>query len=168
MSTLPHADQVREIPSSVSRTVPAEHIDLNGHMNIQHYLTLGGTGIWQHGERAWGMDEDYLPRTGFSTFTAEHHLRYLAEIVEGSQTSVHVRTEARSQRALHAVALIVDDTENRLACVMEAALVHMDLRARRPTPFPPEVAEALDADIAVAQQLAWSAPVSGAITVRRS
>lgn len=168
MSTLPTTAQVHEIAPSIKQTVPAEYIDLNGHMNIQHYLNLGGSGIWLHGQQHWAMDEDYLERTGFSTFTAEHHLRYLAEIVEGSQVSVHVRVEARSERAMHVVALIVDDTADRLACVMEAALVHMDMGARRPTPFPADVADAIDADITAAEALSWPAPVSGSITVRRA
>ncbi|MGA8988610.1 thioesterase family protein [Aeromicrobium sp.] len=167
MSTLPTYDQIRQIPAHLERSVPAEFIDENGHMNIGRYLQLGGTALWDRCQRELGMPEDYIAARGLSTFTVEHHLTYLSEMIEGEKISVHVRLIARSDKALHSVSLIVNESQRRLACVMEATLVHMDMTTRRPTPFPDDVRDLLDSALKQ-DDVAWPAPLSGSMGVRRS
>lgn len=164
--SLPTYDQVLELPAQVERVVPEEFIDLNGHMNIGRYLELGGTALWQRCQDDLGMSEDYIGSRGLSTFTAEHHLTYLTEILEDEEVSAHVRLVERSDKVLHAVALVVNRTQRRLACVLEATLVHMDMSTRRPTPFPDDVAALIDAGLSK-DELSWPAPLCGAMGVRR-
>jgi acyl-CoA thioester hydrolase len=163
----PTPDQVLELPSQVDRTVPPEFIDENGHMNIGRYLELGGTALWQRCLHELGMPQEYITVRGLSTFTAEHHLTYLSEILEGEQVSVHVRLVERSAKVLHALSLVVNRSQQRLACVLEATQVHMDLTTRRPTPFPDDVAELIDAGLK-RDDLPWAAPVTGSMGIRRS
>lgn len=167
MSTsLPTYEQVLELAAPIDRTVPPEFIDENGHMNIGRYLELGGTALWQRCQIELGMPEDYIATRGMSTFTAEHHLTYYAEILEGERVSVHPRLIARSDKVLHTATMILNRTRQQLACVVEATLVHMDMTARRPTPFPDDVADLADAALK-ADDLAWAAPLSGSMGVRR-
>ena len=163
---LPTYDQVDDLPSHLDVTVPADYIDENGHMNIGRYLQLGGTALWHRCQRELGMPEDYIERRGFSTFTAEHHLTYHSELLLGDDVSVRIRLVGRSDKVLHAVCLIVDDTHRRLACTMETTAVHIDMAQRRPAPFPDDVATLID-DALAADDRPWPVPLSGAMGVRR-
>jgi acyl-CoA thioester hydrolase len=164
--TVPTYEQVDQLPRHLELTVPAEYIDENGHMNIGRYLELGGKTLWRRCQRELGMPEDYIERRGFSTFTAEHHLTYHAELLEGQDVSVRVRLVDRSSKVLHAVCLIVDETNQRLACTMETTAVHVDMAARRPVDFPDDVVALIDAGLA-ADERPWPAPLCGAMGVRR-
>jgi acyl-CoA thioester hydrolase len=164
---VPTYEQVDQLPRHLERTVPAEFIDENGHMNIGRYLELGGKALWQRCQRELGMPEDYIERRGLSTFTAEHHLTYHAELLEGHDVSVRVRLVERSAKAIHAVSLVVDETNRRLACTMESTAVHIDMASRRPVDFPGDVAALIDAGLA-ADDRPWPAPLCGAMGVRRS
>lgn len=167
MSTpLPTYEQILELPAQVTREVPPEYIDQNGHMNIGRYLDLGGEAMWLRCEQDLGMGTDYILERGMSTFTAEHHLRYLSELREGDQVSVHTLLIAASAKITHCMSLIVDRTHERLACIMEIILVHMDMTTRRPTPFPGDVAELVAAGIK-ADDLGWPVPLSGSMGIRK-
>ncbi|MCD9200147.1 thioesterase family protein [Aeromicrobium wangtongii] len=163
--SVPTYEQVTELPAQTVTVVPSEYIDENGHMNIGRYFELGGRALWDRCIDELGMDEDYLTARGMSTFTAEHHLRYFAEILQGQEASVHVRLIARSDKVLHGTSLIVNRTTRRLACTMEFTVIHIDMGTRRPTPFPEDVAGLLDTALK-ADDLAWPAPVCGAMGVR--
>ncbi|MET0927960.1 MAG: thioesterase family protein [Aeromicrobium sp.] len=167
MSTTPPSyDQVVELPAQISQSVPAEFIDDNGHMNIGRYLQLGGQALWKRSLADLGMGASYIHDRGMSTFTAEHHLQYFSELLEGNDLSVRVRLLERSDRVFHAVSLVVDETQRRLACVVETTIVHIDMTTRRPTAFPDDIATLLDVALK-ADALDWSAPVCGAMGVRR-
>jgi acyl-CoA thioester hydrolase len=164
--TVPTYDQVDQLPRRLERTVPAEFIDENGHMNIGRYLELGGSALWLRCQRELGMPQAYIEQRGLSTFTAEHHLTYHAELLEGDDVSVRVRLVDRSAKVLHAVCLIVDETRRRLACTMETTAVHVDLVQRRPVDFPADVIALIDAGL-TADERPWPAPLCGAMGVRR-
>lgn len=167
MSTLlPTVQQVDELPATQTRRVPAEYIDENGHMNIGRYLEVGGMALWDRCKSDLGMREDYISTRGLSTFTAEHHLTYYAEALEGEELSAHVRFIERSDKVLHAMTLIVNRTRQQLACTVEATLVHMDMVCRAPVAFPDDIAALVDAALK-ADDLGWPAPVCGSMGVRR-
>ncbi|WP_375001773.1 thioesterase family protein [Aeromicrobium sp. CTD01-1L150] len=165
MSELPTVDEVRELPAVRTTVVPQSYLDENDHMNIGRYFEEASTGLWEHAIEL-GLGEDYIDGRGLSTFTAEHHITYLNELRLGDQLSVHVRLLERSDKVLHEMAFVVDDTHDRLACLFESTLVHVDMSARRPTPFPDDIAAVLDAEITRCSR-DWAAPVCGAMGVRR-
>lgn len=164
---LPSYEQVLELPAQRVQVIPPEFIDLNGHMNIGRYLHLGAEGLWQRCSTDLAMGESYIPERGMTNFTAEHHLRYLAEVLEGEEVSTHVRLISRSSKVLHGMALIVNRTRQQLACTVEVTLVHIDMASRRTTPFPDDIAPLVDAAIK-ADDLDWPAPVCGAMGAHRS
>ena len=165
MSELPTVDQVRELPAVRTTVVPQEYLDENDHMNIGRYFEEAATGLWGRVIEL-GLGQSYIDERRLSTFTAEHHITYLNELRLGNQLSVHVRLLERSAKVLHEMAFVVDDTHDRLACLFESTLVHVDMTTRRPTPFPDDIAATLDAEITRCS-LGWAAPVCGAMGVRR-
>ena len=162
----PTYDQITELPAQTALTVPSSFIDENGHMNIGRYLEVGGEGMWRRTQRDLGMPDTYITERGFSTFTAEHHIQYFAEILEGEEVSVHVRLIERSDKVLHMAALIANRTKQQFSSMVEATVVHIDMSTRRPTPYPADIAELLDAAIK-SDDRTWRLPLSGSMGVRR-
>lgn len=163
---LPTYDQVLELPAQRTQAVPPEFIDVNGHMNIGRYLQLGAEGVWVRCSEDFAMGEDYIPERGLSNFTAEHHIRYLAEVLEGEEVSTHVRLLSRSDKVIHAMALILNRSRQRLACTVEVTLLHVDMAGRRAVRFPDDIAPRLDAALK-ADDLDWPAPVCGSMGPNR-
>jgi acyl-CoA thioester hydrolase len=166
VTTLPTYDQVLELPETIRQQVPADFIDENGHMNIGRYFELSAQAVWLRYTEV-GMGQAYIDERGLTTFTAEHHLRYLAELRLGEELSVHVRAVDRSAKVLHTMAFVVDRSNRRLACTFEDTLVHVDLATRRPRDLPEDIATRLDAMLAEHRGLAWAPPVCGVMGVRR-
>ncbi|MEJ7635080.1 thioesterase family protein [Aeromicrobium sp.] len=166
MTTLPTYAQVLELPETIRRTVPVEYLDENDHMNIGRYLEVAAEAVWFR-YTAIGMGQAYIDERRLTTFTVEHHLRYLSELRLGDDFSVHVRPIERSAKALHSMAFVLDRTRERLAFTFEDMLVHVGMDTRRTQDFPDDIATALDGTIAAAAGLDWHAPVCGVMGIRR-
>lgn len=165
-TTTPSVDQICEIPATTEQQVRPEYIDENLHMNIQHYLVLGATALGARCDEL-GLGQDYIDSRRLTVFTAEHHLRYHTELLLGQELSVHVRLLERSSKVIHAMAFLVNRSDNVLACTLEVTLVHVGMDTRRPVDFPGDIAERLDAALKEQSDLDWPAPVCGVMGVRR-
>jgi acyl-CoA thioester hydrolase len=163
---LPGYDDVLGLPALIEDVVPAGFIDVNGHMNIRHYLDYGATGA-DVICRAAGIDDEYRAQRRMGVFTAEHHIRYIAEMHEGSNFSVHARFLERSGKVGHLLACILDRDRQVLSCTVEIVLVHVGMDSRRPVDFPPDVAALLDERIATDRAIGWPPPVCGVMGIRR-
>lgn len=138
--SIPSYEQVVALPRELGPiTVPEAYRDENDHMNVTHYFALcvsAATGVF---ERA-GITDEYRATRGTGFFTGEHHIRYYSENRIGEQISVHVRGVDRSDKVVHAMALLVNDSTRRLSCTLELIAVHVDLNSRtaeRPRRSPP-------------------------------
>lgn len=156
---------VRTLPVRHQTQVTEDFIDVNGHMNITHYLRLGAETI-DRALRAAGMDDQYRDVRRLSSFAVEHHLTYRTEMHLGDHISVHAQLLARSERAAHAMVYLLDDTNDRLANTLEVVLVHVNLDERRSVPFPDDVSSVLDQMIARDRD-ALEPPVCGAMGLGR-
>lgn len=164
---LPSYEEVLQLPREVEGfVVPASFEDENGHMNIRHYLDLGAGALAEVFSRV-GITDDYRGSRGLGFFTAEHHLRYLSEMHAGDRVSGHVRILERSEKVVHAMAFLVNDSGRQLAYTLEVIAPHVDLAARRTAPMPDDIARAWDDEIKASAQVAWEAPVCGAMGIRR-
>jgi acyl-CoA thioester hydrolase len=163
---LPSYADVMGLPTLIEDVVPAGFIDVNGHMNIRHYLDYGATGADVICRRV-GIDDRYRAERRMGIFTAEHHIRYFAEMHEGSTFSVHARFLERSGKAGHLLSFILDRDRSVLSCTVEIVLVHVGMDSRRPVDFPADVAAGLDERIATDRLVGWPAPVCGAMGIRR-
>lgn len=163
--TTPSTDEILQIEPAWKDEVHPDWIDVNGHMNIRHYVDLGGHSTDQVC-RAMGIDDDYRTQRRMGVFTAEQHLTYLQEMQLGTPITVHVRTLERSAKVGHMVALIMDRSKDRLACIFETVLVHVNMDTRRGVEFPEDVAAAYDRLVEQDLTLNWPAPTCGILGPR--
>lgn len=163
--SLPRYDQITALPVTSKHVVGPEHLDVNGHMNIGHYFSFASAAMWSRNGDL-GMDGSYIPERGMTTFTAEQHLRYLGESVEGDRLSVYARVVDAGAKSLHLLAMLVNDTREQLSCLMETLTVHVDYESRRPVAFPDDVAERI-ATAVKNDVTPWPLPLSGSLGVRR-
>lgn len=155
----PAVAQVLELPSLSIRTVPPEWQDLNGHVNVRHYLEL-----YDEASRpllpVLGL-EGLTGNGGLGLFDLEHHIAYLAELHVGDQVSAHLRIVARSAKRFHGIMFVVNHTRRQLASTLEFVSTAADLALRRSVPLPSAAARWLDEAIAAQARLAWPAPLCG-------
>lgn len=163
----PTAVQVRQLPALVKATVQSEWIDVNGHMNIRHYLELNASGTTVLCEDILGIDDEYRANRRMGVFTAEHHLRYFSELRVGEQLSVHVRVLERSEKVVHMIGLLVDDTNDCLSNTLEITLVNVNMDSRSAVSMPEDIAAGFDRFINDSNALDWPAPSCGVMGVRR-
>jgi acyl-CoA thioester hydrolase len=166
MTNLPTFDEIAELPVLAESLVWRDQIDANGHMNILHYLAFDARGTTAVAEDV-GVDDMYRATRRMGLFTAEHHLRYYAELHEGARVAVHVRVLERGENTAHLMAFLLDRDRERLSNTLELITVHVDLDTRRPTPMPRDIAAGFDRHVNASRQLGWPAPVCGAMGVRR-
>ena len=163
MSPLPSLDQVRSLPRTGGGAVRPEWIDENGHMNITHYVSEGGWAIWELLGR-FGAGQTYIDERGLSFFTVGHHIDYLGELRLGEEYAVHCALVEHTDKAVRAAALVLDTARDRLACRLEATLVHVSMEHRRATPMPDDVLAG------VAEQVGahpWLSPLTTGLSLRR-
>ncbi|SDS81776.1 acyl-CoA thioester hydrolase [Nocardioides scoriae] len=165
-TTVPSLDDVRRLPSYAAEatTVPDDWADENGHMNIGHYFRLASHAVW-HRMRDLGMAEDYIATREASFFVVEHRIGYRAELRPGDRFGVRAGLVGQTPRALHAAAFVVDEEHDRVACTLEALLVHVSMRTRRSTPVPDALAAAFAAEIE--QHAGWLPAVARGLELRR-
>ena len=161
--SMPTVAQIDELPSLMERVIPPEWEDLNGHVNVRHYLELYDAASWPM-LAAIGLDEKVFLERRQGLFDLEHHLWYLSELHVGDKVTVHWRFIARSAKRFHGVMFVVNRTRGLLANAFEYVSTGADLEARRTAPLPAEFAAYLDRMIAEHSRLAWPAPVSGVMS----
>jgi acyl-CoA thioester hydrolase len=163
---LPEYRDIVELPREWGPvTVPASFEDGNGHMNVRHYFDLCLRAIDAVFDRI-GFTDEYRAGRAQGFFTAEHHIGYHSETHVDDQVSVYLRILDRSDKAIHTLALLVNDTTGKLACTLELLVIHVDMTTRRPVAFAADIAAAIDREIA-AGVAEWDAPTCGAMGIRR-
>ncbi len=164
-SSHPSYAELAALPAYAARSVPAAHEDVNGHLNIRHYVGIASEGLDESLVEC-GIPQKWPSVAGSGIFTAEHHMTYLDELLTGDKISVRVRLVGRSERAVHALVYLLDDTHERLSYVMEEVFLHVSMETRRTAPWPEDVAAKLDAAVAEHQALGFEAPTSGSMALR--
>mgnify|MGYP000085033879 CR=1 FL=1 len=80
--SMPTMAQVDDLPVLMEKVVPPEWQDLNGHVNVRHYLELYDAASWPM-LAALGVDERLFLEQRQGLFDLEHHLWYLDELHVG-------------------------------------------------------------------------------------
>ncbi len=162
--THPSYDALAALPAYTQQPVPVPFEDANGHLNVRHYTGIASEGL-DESLVALGIPQNW-PADGHACFSAEQHLTYLAELLTGARISSRVRLLGRSERAAHALVYLLDESNHRLSFVMEEVFLHIDMETRRTSPWPEDVAAALDEQIAEHSALPWEPDVSGSLSLR--
>ena len=155
---MPTVEQVDELPSLMERRIPPEWQDLNGHVNVRHYLELNDAASWPMLEQ-FGLDERTFLEGRQGIFDLEHLIWYRGELHVGDLVSVHSSFVARSLKRFHGVMFIVNRTRSQLASAFEYVSTGADLELRRSAPLPERFAAELDRMIAAHARLGWPAPL---------
>lgn len=163
---LPTYDEITELePEILGFVVPADFEDENGHMNVRHYFDFGlraTNGVFER----MGIDDAYRQSRHRGFFTAEHHVRYFAEVHVGEPVSVYFSFVARSDKVVQAMALVVDDATRKLVNSLEIIATHMNMNTRRVVAFDDDIAGAIDREFDRTAHLRPALPVCGALHVR--
>ena len=117
----------RELPVTVSRQVPQNWTDYNGHMNEANYLQASSQATDRFMELI-GADAAYIT-SGNSYFTAETHIRYLAEIKAAEHIKITTQVLLGEGKKMHLFHRIFGPND-KLAATCETLLLHMNLKSR--------------------------------------
>lgn len=157
--------QVRLLPLFLRVEIGPDFIDVLGHMNIRWYMALYDDSAWAF-FASFGMDEAYFHREHAGAFALQQFIRYLAEVHAGDTVAIHTRLLGYSDKFIHFMAFMVNETQDRLASTIEGLVAHADTSQRRITAIPSSVAEQLAALLQAHNRLDWPPPMSGAIRLR--
>ena len=119
--------------SSVMR-VEDGWIDYNGHLNMAYYNVLFDRAVDEAYELL-DIGQDYLA-TGYSTFTAEVHVRYLRELQAGDPVRVTFQLLGYDEKRLHYFEQLFHATEGWVSATSENMALHVDMTAKKTAPFP--------------------------------
>jgi acyl-CoA thioester hydrolase len=128
--------------SSVMRIEP-QWIDYNGHLNVAYYNVLFDRAIDEAYELI-GLGPDYLKQHGHSTMVAETHVRYLRELGESDPVRVSVQLLDYDAKRFHLFEQLLHATENWVSASCETMTLHVDMTAKKVTPFPDSVLRLID------------------------
>lgn len=161
----PSYAELSALPAFSEQVVPQSFEDINGHLNIRHYVGIASEGL-DESLVPLGILQQWPNTHKQAVFSAEHHMTYLNELRTGDELSVRVRLVGRSERALHVLVYLLDETHQRVSFVMEEIALHIDMETRRTSPWPADVAGALDELIAEHGKLPFEAQLSGSLALR--
>ncbi|HEX3954415.1 MAG TPA: thioesterase family protein [Stellaceae bacterium] len=135
--------------------VRPEWIDHNGHMNLAFYTVLFDYATdLLFADLDLGLD--YRQRTNKGTFVAETHNLYEHELLVGERVRVTTQIVGADGKRLHLAHEMFALKDGRRAATQELMFLHVDLIARRVTPFPEDLRQRVEA--AAAAHAALSRP----------
>ena len=154
-SKLPALTELRALPAPLPcrvRQIEPQWIDHNGHLNMAYYNVIMDESV---GDlfRPMGLGADYRKERNGSTMTAECHVRYLRELRLGDPAQVSIRLLGADEKRIHFFQELRHATEGWLSATSENITLHIDMSIRRVAPFPPDIAERVQAVVAVHSRL---------------
>ena len=155
-------EDLQLLPITCEATIPEAYIDLMGHMNVMWYTHLFSQATLEYFS-SFGMGLEYWKSRHAGTFALEAHIRYLAEIEVGARVRIFTRTLGRSARRIHYMHFLVNRQTGALSTLGEFVSAHIDMKTRRTSPLPDELATRIDRVCRDHQRLEWAAPLCASI-----
>jgi carnitine 3-dehydrogenase len=116
----------------LSREVPADWIDYNGHVTEFRYLQLMAD-TTDELLRFVGVDGAYV-ESGGSYYTVETHISHLGQLYAGDHVEVLTQILGWDERRLHLFHTVVRRGEEQPVATGEHMLLHVDAAAGRASP----------------------------------
>lgn len=157
-------NQLESLPTFFRVTVGEEALDAMGHMNVRWYVGFFDEGTWAFMDHI-GLTPEYWQEKQAGMAALEQHIRYYQEVRLGENILIKTRLLARSAKRIHFMHFMVNESKNVLAATSELVATHMDLSARRSSPFADSVAQSLDNLLTQHHQLKWEVPTCGVMRV---
>jgi carnitine 3-dehydrogenase len=120
-------DDLADQLTTVSRAIPLDWTDYNGHMNEARYLQAFGDATDQL-MMMIGCAADYIA-SGGSYFTAETHIRHLDEVHAGTKIRIDTQVIAGAGKKMHLFHRMF--AGERLLATGEHMLIHVSLETRK-------------------------------------
>ena len=120
---------------SDNRSVPADWIDLNGHMNIARYLQAFDE-AFDEAYEVIGINKEYMEQARGSTFACEIHLTYQRELFEGDRFRVTTQLVNFDLKRMHWIQCMYHREQGYLAATAETLYLHIDIDKRAVVPMP--------------------------------
>jgi acyl-CoA thioester hydrolase len=127
--------------SALMQVEPA-WIDYNGHLNMAYYNVLFDRAVDEVYEPL-GLGPGYLERHAHSTMVAEIHVRYLREVGAADPLRVKVQLLDYDAKRIHLFEELIHAEEGWVSATSESMTLHVDMTAKKVTPFPAPVLAAL-------------------------
>lgn len=159
-ATLPFSLDDEPLIVTARRVIPPTWTDANGHMNEAHYLEVASNATDALTESC-GVTAEYIA-AGRSHFTAESHIRYLAELHQGDEITVRTQVLFANGKKAHLFHRFLAP-DGRLAATVEVMILHIDLATRSVCPPLPHVGAALERLAAAHATLPWPEGAGNAI-----
>ena len=113
--------------------------DQIGHMNVTWYVSKFDQATWVLFAMI-GMTGTYFRDNDAGMGAVQYNVTYKREMRAGETLSVRSRIVEVRDKVMRYVHEMVADESGEVAAIAEVTAVHMDTRARRSRPFPPEIA----------------------------
>ncbi len=113
-------------------------IDYNGHMNLAYYTVLFDQATDLLFDEL-GLGLDYRRDTQKGTFVAETHNLYERELLVGARVRIATQILGADEKRLHLGHEMFAQDGGQRAATQELMFLHVDLAARRVSPFPPDL-----------------------------
>lgn len=116
-----------DLPITVVRQIPQNWTDYNGHMNEANFLEASSQATDRFMQMI-GCDADYIA-TGYSYFTVESNVRFLAELHECDQLTITTQVLNGEGKKMHLFHRLCG-ADGALAATVETLLLHVNLNTR--------------------------------------
>jgi acyl-CoA thioester hydrolase len=124
--------------------VKPEWLDENNHMNVAYYLMAFDSAFYGV-YRSWGVDFGAIDSAGRSTFAAQSHLSYLAELRLGDSFWVETMLADFDRKRIRWFMSMKRASDSALAATCEWLVLFIDMRVRKVAPMPDSLFNALSA-----------------------
>jgi len=118
-------------------SIEPEWIDYNGHLNMAYYNVLFDRGLDEIWTRI-GFGPDYAANSGFTTYSAECHIRYLREVHQGDQVRVRFHLLDYDEKRLHLYQELIH-SDGWISATAEGLSLHIDMSGPRVAPMPANI-----------------------------
>jgi acyl-CoA thioester hydrolase len=151
---------------SIPARVENEWIDYNGHFNMAYYNVIfdrAADDVFS----LLGLGPDYVTSTNCSFFTLEAHTTYLRELHALDTVIVETHFLDADHKRVHYVQRMLHEKEGWQSCVLEVIVSHVDLAAKKTSPFPAAVFTLIDGVVAKHKSIAVPPQVGHRIGIPR-
>ena len=122
--------------------VEDQWIDYNGHFNMAYYGVLFDRACDEAFDSV-GLGPDYVKQANCSFFTLEAHTTYLRELHAGDEVTVNIQLLDYDAKRIHYIQQMHHAEEGWLSATLEAICMHVDMGAKKSSPFPENIRTAI-------------------------
>ena len=133
--------------------IQPDWIDYNGHMNMAFYNVLFDR-CADEAYEPLGLGPEYAEKRRFTTYTAEFHICYLRELHLSDRVTCTFQLLDYDAKRFHTFQEL-RHVDGWVAATGETLGLHIDMSGPKVAPFPPDIAEKLEAMRAAHAVLPW-------------